>query len=55
MIPVKICGIKTLKDAQAGVNCGARAIGFIFYDQSPRYIPPEAASKIVVDLKNACE
>ena len=39
-----------MKDAEMAVECGAAAIGFIFHSQSPRYIPPETARKIVVKL-----
>ena len=41
MIPVKICGITSLEDAEMVVNYGASAIGMIFYRESPRYIDPE--------------
>ena len=41
MIPVKICGITSYKDAEIAVNYGASAIGIIFYQDSPRYIYPE--------------
>ncbi len=38
MTKIKICGIKTLKDALAAMDVGADLIGFNFYPKSPRYI-----------------
>ncbi len=47
MIPVKVCGITRMEDARLAVDLGASALGFIFYPESPRYIPPEKARAIV--------
>jgi phosphoribosylanthranilate isomerase len=49
-VKVKICGITSLADARVAVEAGADALGFVFYEPSPRYISPEAASVIIGQL-----
>jgi phosphoribosylanthranilate isomerase len=44
---VKICGITRLEDAEVAVDCGAHAIGFLFWPGSVRCIDPLRARTIV--------
>lgn len=46
-VEIKICGITSREDALVAVESGADAIGFIFHRQSPRYVAPAAAARIV--------
>jgi phosphoribosylanthranilate isomerase len=50
MVRVKICGITNVEDARIGVAAGADALGFIFVEGTPRYVTPEVARRIIVEL-----
>jgi phosphoribosylanthranilate isomerase len=49
-VKVKICGITNVEDGLAAAEAGADALGFIFYEQSPRYVAMDKAAAVIRDL-----
>jgi phosphoribosylanthranilate isomerase len=47
---IKICGITRVEDARFAVACGAHALGFVFWPDSPRSIDPARARAIAAVL-----
>jgi phosphoribosylanthranilate isomerase len=47
---IKICGITNPDDAVTAADAGANALGFVFYDKSPRHVTAETARSIVAKL-----
>ena len=43
---VKICGLTRPDDVIFAVKAGVDALGFVFYERSPRYISPEVAREL---------
>ncbi len=46
-IRIKMCGTTALEDALAAVEAGVDALGFIFYEKSPRHVAPKTARRII--------
>src|SRR5579862_7633280 len=49
-VKVKICGITNAPDALAAVDAGADALGFMFYEPSPRNVSIRQATEILKEL-----
>lgn len=47
---IKYCGITREEDAMFAANLGVDALGFIFYQNSPRYVEPAVAQHIIEKL-----
>jgi len=50
VVKLKVCGVTSLEDARAAIDCGAEYLGFNFYPKSPRYIAPQSARAIIERL-----
>ena len=50
MVRIKFCGMKRREDALAAARLGVDALGFIFAEESPRYIKPSEAKEIISEL-----
>lgn len=55
MVRVKICGITNGRDARAACELGAYALGFNFYEKSPRVVSPAEAWKVRQNLPAAVQ
>jgi phosphoribosylanthranilate isomerase len=52
---VKICGITNREDAMTALDAGADALGFVFYEKSPRNVSPKTVREIVAGLPTEIE
>lgn len=52
-VKVKICGIRTLENAQEAIAAGADFLGFNFVPTSKRYIDPKNAKKIIDAIRGS--
>jgi phosphoribosylanthranilate isomerase len=44
---VKVCGLTSVDDAMAALDCGADCLGFVLYAGSPRHVKPESLPDLV--------
>jgi phosphoribosylanthranilate isomerase len=49
-VRVKICGITREQDLHAACDAGADALGFVFYEKSPRHVTSATAAALVHEL-----
>jgi phosphoribosylanthranilate isomerase len=52
---IKICGTTNLEDALMSVEAGADALGFVFWEKSPRNVDPSVVRRIVSALPTKVE
>ena len=44
---IKFCGFTRESDIHVAVQLGVDALGFVFYDKSPRYVTPQATAELI--------
>lgn len=53
IVGTKICGLSTAEAIQTAQAGGARYVGFIFYERSPRYVSPAQAGDLAKQVSGA--
>lgn len=51
MSEVKICGVRRREDAAAAVGAGARMLGFVFFEKSPRNVAVAEAAALAAEFR----
>jgi len=46
MVKIKLCGMTNWNDCRAAIDLGVDFLGFVFYKESRRYVPPERVRDI---------
>lgn len=49
-IQVKICGLSRLADIEAATSAGARYVGFVLYEKSPRYVTIQQMRDLALEV-----
>jgi phosphoribosylanthranilate isomerase len=49
-VKVKVCGIRSVEEAEAALEAGADALGMNFWPSSPRYVGPRLAHEVINKL-----
>ena len=44
---IKICGLTQEQDVEDVIDAGVDALGFVFYDQSPRFVSPKRVRQMI--------
>jgi phosphoribosylanthranilate isomerase len=52
MTHVKVCGVRTSDEGRVALRAGANYLGFVMWQPSKRYIPPEAAARVIRQLRS---
>jgi phosphoribosylanthranilate isomerase len=52
---VKICGLSTTETVRAALDSGAAFVGFMFFDKSPRNVPPETAARLAAPARGRAQ
>ena len=55
MAKAKICGLSTPEGVEAALRGGAAAIGFLFFDRSPRNVSFETAARLAAPVKGRAQ